>query len=237
MYSFEGRIRYSECGENKKLKLPGLVDYFQDCSTFQAEAMGIGLQHVDEMHAGWILASWQIRIDRLPQFGEQVTTATWPYRFDKVFGFRNFTMRDESGALLACADSYWIYFDLALGRMVRIPPDIRDAYAKETEPPLPMEQAPRKIALPEGMTPEEPFSISAFDMDTNHHVNNGRYVHFAADYLPQDVQVGTVRVEYCKAAVLGDRIYPFVRNDGKEMIVKLAQEDGKPFATVQFCFA
>ena len=37
-YSFTSRIRYSEIGEDGCLTLPGLINYFQDCSTFQSEA-------------------------------------------------------------------------------------------------------------------------------------------------------------------------------------------------------
>ena len=37
IYSFDGRVRYSETGENGLLTLPGILNYFQDCSTFQSE--------------------------------------------------------------------------------------------------------------------------------------------------------------------------------------------------------
>lgn len=42
-YSFTSRIRYSEIGEDGNLTLPGLINYFQDCSTFQSEAIGEGV--------------------------------------------------------------------------------------------------------------------------------------------------------------------------------------------------
>lgn len=42
-YSFTSRIRYSEIGEDGCLTLPGLINYFQDCSTFQSEAIGEGV--------------------------------------------------------------------------------------------------------------------------------------------------------------------------------------------------
>ena len=43
-YSFEGRVRYSETGENGFLTLPGILNYFQDCSTFQSEEVGLGIE-------------------------------------------------------------------------------------------------------------------------------------------------------------------------------------------------
>ena len=36
MYTFDGRVRYSEVGEDGLLTMQSLLDYFQDCSTFQS---------------------------------------------------------------------------------------------------------------------------------------------------------------------------------------------------------
>lgn len=80
-YQYRSRIRYSEIGEDKKLTLPGLVNYFQDCSTFQSEELGVGLDRLGERRRAWLLASWKIVIDRLPQLGEEIITETWPYDF------------------------------------------------------------------------------------------------------------------------------------------------------------
>ena len=41
MYTFESRVRFSEADHTELLTLPGLVNYFQDCSTFQSEDIGI----------------------------------------------------------------------------------------------------------------------------------------------------------------------------------------------------
>ena len=46
-YSFSGRVRYSEIGENGLLTLPGVLNYFQDCSTFQSEEVGLGTKGVE----------------------------------------------------------------------------------------------------------------------------------------------------------------------------------------------
>ena len=36
-YSFESRVRFSEIGEKGCLTLPGVLDYFQDCCTFDRQ--------------------------------------------------------------------------------------------------------------------------------------------------------------------------------------------------------
>ena len=37
MYTFDSRIRYSETDETGALSLLGVINYMQDCSTFQSE--------------------------------------------------------------------------------------------------------------------------------------------------------------------------------------------------------
>ena len=97
-----------------------------------------------------------------------------------------------------------------------------------------MEYAPRKIALPEKLDPQEAFSIQKHHLDTNHHVNNCQYVRMAADYLPEGFAIHQLRAEYKKQAVLGDVFYPRVsRGDGK-VIVVLGDEKNEPYAVVEF---
>ena len=44
-YTFESRVRYSECGEDGSLTLGAIVDYFQDTATFHGEHLGIGVNY------------------------------------------------------------------------------------------------------------------------------------------------------------------------------------------------
>ncbi|MDY5540662.1 MAG: thioesterase, partial [Lachnospiraceae bacterium] len=90
MYSFDSRVRYSEVGEDKKLTLNGVINYFQDCSTFQSEELGNGVAKMEEMHRIWVLSSWQIVVERYPSLCEEITVSTWPYAFQSFCGYRNF---------------------------------------------------------------------------------------------------------------------------------------------------
>ena len=91
-YSFSGRVRYSEIGENGRLTLPGILNYFQDCSTFQSEEVGLGLEVLKNRKRFWVLSAWQVIVDRYPALGEKIRTSTWAYGFRGFIGMRNFTM-------------------------------------------------------------------------------------------------------------------------------------------------
>ena len=68
-YTTEGRIRFSEVDHTRRITLPGIVNYFQDCSTFQSEDLGLGIMHCSERKRAWILSSWQVVVERYPEIG------------------------------------------------------------------------------------------------------------------------------------------------------------------------
>ena len=79
VFSFDSTIRYSEVDSKCVLTLEALTNYFQDCSVFQSEALNIGMDYLKHENMAWVLASWQICIDRLPRLDEKVTISTWAY--------------------------------------------------------------------------------------------------------------------------------------------------------------
>ena len=110
-YSFSGRVRYSEIGENGLLTLPGILNYFQDCSTFQSEESGLGIEVLKEWKRFWVLSAWQVIVERYPCLGENIRTSTWAYAFRSFLGMRNFCMETEDGERIAYANTYWTYIN------------------------------------------------------------------------------------------------------------------------------
>ena len=100
MYKFESRIRYSETDNQGKLALCSLLDYFQDCSTFQSEDLGLGLQYMKDRDMVWVLSAWQIVVERYPVLCEEVEIGTLPYEFRGFLGSRNFCMLTKQGEYL-----------------------------------------------------------------------------------------------------------------------------------------
>ena len=232
MYSFKSRVRYSEVDSDKKMDMYSIINYFQDCSTFQSEDLGNGMEAVEALHRVWVLSSWQIVVNEYPKIGEKITTGTWPYDFNRFLGSRNFIMYGEDGRVLAYANSLWTYLNSETGRPVRVDDEVINLYT--LEPKYDMEYADRKIALPEGMVSEPAFSVEIHHLDTNHHVNNGQYVKMAGLYLPKDFEIAQMRAEYKKSALLGDKICPQVHYEDKKVIVSLNDEAGNAFTVVEF---
>lgn len=234
MYQFEGRVRYSEVDSGRKLTLPSLLDYLQDCCTFQSEELGIGVEYLAGHQAAWVLSSWEIEIMRYPEMGERIITGTWPYDFKGFYGYRNFLMQGEGGEALARVNSVWVYMDLARMRPSRIPRDMQEIYQRQMEQPLDGDWGDRRFAVPEGGIRQEPVAVTRSHIDTNHHMNNSRYVLVAEEYLPDGFETKRLRVEYKKAAVRGDRLIPVVVTEENRVTVTLSDEADAVCAVVQF---
>ena len=232
MYTFDSRIRYSECDSKGQLSLEGLINYFQDASTFHSEDLGLGIEYLDKEKQVWVLCSWQIVVERYPEMGERVVVGTFPYDFKGCFGSRNFFLKDEQGQYIAKANSLWTLLDLENQRPMKPTPIMLERYVLEEK--LEMEYAPRKIDVPEGGSQQEPIVVHRNHLDTNHHVNNGQYVRMAMEYLPENFRIGELRAEYKKQALLGDVIYPRVIMEENMCVVSLCDETGVIYVNVEF---
>ncbi len=238
MYTFQSRIRYSETDNKGCLSLGSLLDYFQDCSTFHSEDAGVGLEYLAKRHLAWVLSAWQIVVERYPQLGERVTIGTVPYSFRGFLGYRNFVMESERGERLAYANTLWTLMDMEKMHPARPGKEMVEAY--ELGEKIPMDYAPRKIALPaSGGIGTEMLEVKQHHLDTNNHVNNGQYVRIAmeclpAEYFKEGTSVRQMRAEYKKQAYVKDKIYPVVYKNGGTAAVSLNNGDGQPYCIVEF---
>ncbi len=225
MYSIKTRVRYTEIDEQRKLTLFGIINYFQDCSTFHSEDLGVGMEFLEQRNLAWWLLNWQIDILRRPVLGEEIEVGTFAYDFKTFFGMRNFFIKDSDGNVICRADSKWIHMDLAKQRPTKADANAIALYLNHNHP---------RFAMYELLSCGEEFLkpvfvkrmvVTRFILDTYRHVNNARYVDIALegiyDYLSElscDAfsEVVSLKAEYKRAATLGD-----------ELIIKIhASENG-----------
>lgn len=232
MYTFDSRIRYSETDSEGKLTMASLLNYFQDCSTFHSEDVGLGVGYFKEAHQVWVLSSWQIVVDRYPDLCEHVIIGTQPYDMKGFLGYRNFAMMTEKGEYLAKANSIWSLLDLDKGKPVAVSEEMAQKYGIGER--LDMEYAPRKIVVPEGGVSGEAIVVKQHHLDTNLHVNNGQFVNMAMEFLPKNFTIGQLRAEYKKQAFLDDVLLPYVVTDEKKVVVSLTDEKRTPYVVTEF---
>ena len=233
MYRIDTKVRYSECGEDGKIKLASIINLFQDASSAQSESLGVGMDYLKSVKRAWVLNSWQIIVERYPKAHEEIEVTTWPTGFRGVFGPRNFCLKTQDGEMLAYAHTLWVYMDIENGMPTKPSEEEKAIYG--TEPPLEMEYASRKIKMPEEAKVVDTISVRKYHIDTNSHVNNCQYVQMAVEVLPEDFQTKQVRVEYKKSAVYGEKIVIKMAEEEERIVVELCDEYEVPYAVVEFC--
>ena len=232
MYDYDIRVGYSRVDEKKRLTIPGLIDIFQDCSTFQSEDLGLGLDYCRSNGLFWVVNSWQVEIDRLPELCDNVTVFTYPTGFQGFIGKRCFGLKSGDDIIVRCY-SVWALLNTETFKPSKMTEEMTERYV--TEEALPMGPIVRKIRVPEGGSIEKSLTIEPTHLDANHHVNNGKYVAIAAAYLPEGLEIKKFRAEYRAQAFLGDVIHPrVVEIEDGGYIVSLENGDGAPYAIMEF---
>lgn len=231
VFEYPAHVRYTEVGHRGLMTLPALINAFQDCSTFQSEALGVGMAWLKHERRAWVLTHWHIVVDRYPSLCEEIVIGTFASSFRGFTAKRNFYIKDNAGTLIAKAESSWASIDLSTGKPIRPTEEHVKPYG--THDPLPMPDEGRRVKVPDEMTHFAPIEVRRGLIDTNEHVNNCQYVQIALDILPRETLPREVRVDYRRAAVLGDTIYPSISHESDRIVAVLADATDSPYAVVE----
>ncbi|MCD8120018.1 MAG: thioesterase [Lachnospiraceae bacterium] len=231
-YSYTTRVRFSELDHRGRVNEAGVINFFQDASTFQSEALGVGVDYLFSINRVWVLNSWNIVFERDLKLGDEIVVTTWPCAFKGLLAERDFTITLKTGEMCAKAMTNWAYVNLATGRPERIDEEAKRPYPPDE--PLELPKADRKIRMPQDMEERERFRVQKRDLDENGHVNNGKYVAMALEYLDESFCTGRLRVEYKKQAHYGDVFCPKVKREGSYFYVAMCDEAGKTCANMCF---
>ena len=232
MYEMKGRVRYSEVDSDGRLTIPALINYLQDCCTFQSEDLGVGLPYLRERGIGWFVTSWWIHVEKLPAMGEHITVKTWPYAFRGFLGYRNFTLENEAGEVPVEVNSLCILMEVKSGKPARLPEKMKEVYV--TEPALERDWGDRKRKPDEQAQEAYRFVVQGMHIDTNGHMNNEKYVAAAQECLPEGFAASDIYVEYKKSAMRGDEIIcvKSQRSDGMQVVLR--DPEGEIFSIVEY---
>lgn len=238
MYRMDAKVRYSESDESAMMTIDALINYLQDCCCFQSEELDRGVDYLAEHRVAWVLGGWEIEVNRMPGFTEEIQITTWPTDFKGILAYRNFEVRSRQEVLIQ-VNSTWIFMDMAAGRPIRIPKEVADVY--ELEAPLEVPRPPKHMPVPdeEHLVRQEPVVVQRQHLDTNHHMNNGQYVRIGQQYIPEELgckKLCGLSVLYRRSAVLGDLLYPDTEVLDDRVYVRLGTNDAQPYAAMEFRF-
>ncbi len=231
MYKYNARVTYSQVDSNLNLTYYSLVNYMQDCSCFHSDDMGVGVRYLAPRMRGWFVTTYEIHINRMPTYMENITITTYPYQVRGMMARRIYTIESAEGELLVYADSLWVLMDLEHLRPARITEEIAAAYPEDPDRPV-FDFVRSKLKYNGEGTKVGTFTVNENHIDTNGHMNNSFYIDVTRRFLPSQ-EFSSISVNYKKAALLFDEldVYLVELEHGFSVVLK---KDDEVYTIVEY---
>jgi len=156
------------------ITLPSLLRLMQDASMHNVIRLKTSIWDDRMAHSAWVLIRKRIEVKRWPKLNEKIQIATYPSGFERIFAYRDFRVFDQDGIEIVHAASTWTLIDLKTRKLKKLPGFIVDIKPEDSTKCL-----TRVSALSGGADeidePSFEYTMRAFDLDWNNHVNNTVY--------------------------------------------------------------
>jgi acyl-CoA thioester hydrolase len=117
------------------------VGWMQDVAIEHSATVGWPMRRYLESGAGWVVRSHFIEYFRPAFADQQLSVHTWVPRFDQRSTPRRYLfVREGDRAVVAEAETIWVFVDIVTGRRRPIPPDLLDAFD-----PMPEDREVRRV--------------------------------------------------------------------------------------------
>lgn len=182
-------IQSSEISDNNQLGLAKLIDYLNNTAGYHSDSIGYSFESLWKRGYCWILLSWNISIDRLPQLSEKIQIETWVSQIKRCFAYREFLVRDNQKQIIVRASSQWIFYDINKKRPAQIHSIFFDHWKINQEKACPCSILNSSLLKkPVYQNKESIFIIQQEDIDILGHVHNSKYLDWVIKVKPKVIQ-------------------------------------------------
>lgn len=162
------------------LKPSQLLYFIQETSGAHSTALSVGYEDLLKRRLFWAVTRHRVQITRLPRSGETIRVETWPMPATRVAYPRSTVAYDENGNECFRSITLWVLMDLDTRNMI---------LPGKSEILVPGTLRGGELTVPGALVPktlagEEKRRVCYTDLDRNGHMNNTRYMDWAADLLP-----------------------------------------------------
>jgi acyl-ACP thioesterase len=174
------------------------------------------LYDLEQQNIGWVLFSGFMKMDRYPNYKEKITIRTWLSAYSMIKGFRENIIYDEQNNIIGKARGLWVFFDIEKRKPIQIFDVIKEKWSFFNEECL-NHNISKKINVVESSIPQKSFHVNRFDVDTNKHVNNIRYLQWLVESISDDIidnyYLQSIDGRFIGEAQYGDTIFSFTEKD------------------------
>lgn len=183
MYSERIKIPFYQCEETGKMTISSLINDF--ILVAENEFVGGDFDDVsfEKQNLGWVIIDYDLWFGELPRMGDTIKISTKVVAFNNAFVYRQFFVENEKGKVTVAGMSSFIIMDLKKRKIKLIPKDFGESVkSTRIKHSIRFDKINSKNAVKNGHVIE----ISFFDIDSNKHVNNTRYIDWMENDLGRD---------------------------------------------------
>ncbi len=180
IYRSQFTVSITDCDCFGRLKPSAIMSMMQQAAADQYEILDLSWKELAKKDLFWAIIRQKVLVTQLPVSGQRITVETWPGTTSRVAYPRSTIGYDEQGRELFRSISLWVLMDIRTRAMVL--PDHSGislpGYVRGDELSLPRSLGIRHL---NGSTVRQ---VMYSELDMNSHMNNTRYLDWAADLLP-----------------------------------------------------
>ena len=216
-YQMKMKIPFDMADMNGHIKLPDVILLSLQVSGMQSIELGVSDKAIlENYNLVWIITDYDIEVDRLPRFAEEITIETEALSYNRLFCYRRFTIYDETGQELIHMMATFVLMDRDSRKVHAVEPEIVAPYQSEFNKKL--IRGPKYESLGEPISKD--YHVRFYDLDMNGHVNNSKYLDWifevmGADFLTQYIPK-KINLKYVKEVRPGGVITSTVERTGLE---------------------
>ncbi len=182
------QLRYFEMNSHGEASPTTILTLLEETAADHCLAIGYGLYDLMEKYnIGWVLLSGYMEMERYPKYKEKITIQTWLSLYKLIRGIRENIILGEDGKIIGRAKGQWLFYDVKRKRAIKIFEDIHDKWGCIPEESV-IHDISRRPENIESAKYTETFKVKHYDMDSNQHVNNIRYLQWLLETIPQDTE-------------------------------------------------
>ncbi len=231
-------LRYFEMNKFKEASPLTMLTLLEETAADHCQSINYGLFDLLDQNVGWVLLSGRLEMKRYPAYKEKIIIRTWLSEHSTIKGIRENIIYDEQRNIIGRAKGLWVFFDIARRRPIQIYDDIIQKWGINPEVSLD-ENISRKIKPINSGEYTQEFKVNRFDVDTNKHVNNIRYLQWSMNSIPDEIidnyYLHSINGRFIGEAKFGDTIQSFTALDGADhtFIHTIKTDDGLVCATAK----
>lgn len=186
-----------------KLRWSALGDLMQEVAWKHADSRDFGQALFDRGYM-WVLSRMQIKVHKMPSWGDHIVVKTAGRGIHKLFALREFLVIDDKGNTIAESMSAWLLLDVKSKRPQRPNQVLPSELFSEN---VDQELLPGKLEQIELVEKISELKVRPFDLDMNNHVNNVSYIRWVEDFcISESIAFSELLINYISEAILHEQI-------------------------------